>query len=88
MPDNAPTKTVTTKRGYSRTVTATSISYQCQWCYQSVTAWHFPGPKPAYCEDCRNGDIHRSVAAASIARKRDQERTDNPPRPVGRPRKA
>lgn len=85
---DAPTKIITTKRGYTRTVTATWLEYQCSWCYQSVGVWRFPGPMPLYCETCRAGEVHATNAAASIRRKREADRLQHPPaRRPGRPRK-
>lgn len=83
-----PTKVITTKRGYTRTITAKQIEFQCRWCYQVVTAWHYPGPLPFYCETCRQGEVRNAIAANSIRRKRQAvaECSTQRKRPVGRPR--
>ena len=91
MPEDStppPSKTITTRRGYTRTLTATHREYQCSWCYATVQEWHYPGPAPRYCAACRHGDVRRSVAAASVRRTREQTRATHPPRPVGRPRRS
>ena len=88
--ESLPPRVITTKRGYTRTVTARTVSFRCEWCSRERTVLQYSGPLPRYCPECKH-DAQNSLARTLMRRRRQQERDNNPfgigKRPVGRPRK-
>jgi hypothetical protein len=86
--DPAPTpKTITTARGYTRTIQARRVAWRCEWCSVEHEEWRYPGPIPRYCAGCKQA-AQNSLAAGQQRRKRQAAQDTHPwgRRPVGRPR--
>ena len=83
----APPKTITTARGYTRTIQARRVQWRCEWCSVEHDEWRYPGPIPRYCDGCKQA-AQNSLAAGAMRRKRQAEQDAHPwgQRPVGRPR--
>jgi pyruvate-formate lyase-activating enzyme len=84
MSEAPPPKTITTARGYTRTVTARLIAWRCEWCSNEEEEYRYPGPTPRYCSDKCRHEAQNSLAAGDMRRRR----AARPPsrRGPGRPR--
>jgi hypothetical protein len=61
------------KRVYTRTITTTPITFECEECHQVVTVEQFPGGAPHYCFDCV-GTVTRRRNAERVRRHRERQR--------------
>ena len=64
------------------------ITFDCTWCYRTITEERAPGPTPQYCTTCRDEALRLSNTAR-VRKHRERQAEQNPPRRgPGRPRKS
>ena len=81
-----PPKVVRTARGYTRTLQARRVGFRCEWCSTEQEVWHYPGPPPRYCVECRPAAQQALNAARQREKRARAPNASGGRRPVGRPR--